>query len=113
MVAFSRAFLIGSRRITLKDACSEIILPVIFDCSWIGKFRAVICKTNLEKSHKPVRAKFQIQPFKDVDNRLGIIMFPKESEHEFSFNKVNGQKNLSTFFAFYRIKLNYRKVGMF
>ena len=113
MVSFNRTFLMGSRRVTVKNVSPLIALKIKFKSFWVGEFAAIIPQKKWHQFHKKDRRKFQIKAVKNIDYRLLIIGIPKKSKHEFSFLEVDGKKYLATFSAFHRIHFGNRKVRIF
>ena len=53
------------------------------------------------------------QKIKHIFHRFCIVSVPQESKHHLTVNEVNGQKNLTAFFANNRIKLSDRRIRIF
>ena len=70
VVVFTVGLLIRSVRIAVEHTGPCISLSVAFDRPRVGELTAVVRKKDGKEIHKNIRSEFQIQPFKDVNDRL-------------------------------------------
>ena len=70
MVVLTVRFLIGGVWIAVEHTGSWISLPVTLDRPRVGELAAVVRKEDGKEILEDIRPEFQIQPFKEIDDRL-------------------------------------------
>lgn len=110
VVILRSPFLVWGRRVTVKQAGPAVPLAVKLNPGWIGKFTSVISQDNRKELHEDIRSQFQIKTVKDIDDRLGIVGIPEESQHQGGVYKVYRKEDFSTLYPFNRINLYNRGI---
>ena len=82
MISFSRAFLIWSVGITVKNGCTFVAIGIILDGSGIRKLSSIICETYLEYLGKIV-----VDGVDDWTELYGIRVVNKQTNEEVLTNE--------------------------
>lgn len=110
MVAFCGVLLVRGIGIAVKQMGTPVSLTVKLYGFGIRELRAIIRQAYFKDFHEPVRAQFQIEPFKDIHDGLGIVMIPQESKHQFRLDEMDGEKDFCAADTLHGIKLGNRSV---
>lgn len=110
MVVFDGPFLVRGGGIAIEQMHPCHAIAVRFKGGRVGEFTPIVSQDSDKEPGKHVGSEERVQMFHDVMDRGGGVAVPEKGEHEFRFDKVDGQEHLSAFGAFNGVHLYDRAV---